>query len=126
MTELVGQIKDKREVLKKGIEERKDKAWHSQSNWPAFVVLMLVVIVCVVIGLVACKMRTHMTAAFMAARIERTSTMREVPYCPPTIGPCPVPSTMAEVSSATLAITVIILTLIVVVMWIKRKKRCRI
>ena len=56
-----------------------------------------------------------MTAAFMAARIEGTSAMREVPYCPP-IGPCPVPSRMSEVSSATLAITVI---------WIKRKRKAQ-
>ena len=123
MTELVGRIKDRREALKKVATEGKSKAWHSPSNWPAFVALTLVVVVCVVIGLVACKMRTHMTAAFMAARIERTSAMREVPYCPPTIGPCPVPSTMADISSATLAITVIILTLIVVVMWIRRKRK---
>ena len=68
MTELVGRIKDRREALKKVATEGKSKAWHSPSNWPAFVALTLVVVVCVIIGLVACKMRTHMTAAFMAVR----------------------------------------------------------
>ena len=125
MTELVCRIKDRWEALKKVIEDGNSRAWHSPSNWPAFVALTLVVVVCVVIGLVACKMRTHMTAAFMVARIERTSAMREVPYCPPTMGPCPVPSMMAEVSSTTLAITVIILTLNVVVMWVRRKRKAQ-
>ena len=103
----------------RGASEGKSKALHSPSNWPALVALTLVFHSVYSHGLVACKMCTHMTAAFMAARIERTSANREVPYCLPTPGLCPVPSRMAEVSSATLAVTIIILTLIVVVRWMR-------
>ena len=67
-------------------------------------------------------MKAHIMAAFIAAQIERTSATREISYCPPTIGPCHVSSTMAEVLSGTLEVAVIILTLIVVVMWLKRKR----
>ena len=126
MTELVGRIKDRREVLERGHQVTSQRAWHSPSNWPAFVALTLVVVVCVVIGIVACKLRSQVTAAFMAARIERASALREMPYCPPTTGPCPVPSTIAEMLSAILAVTVIILILIVVVMWMRRKKRANV
>ena len=43
MTELVGRIKGRREALKKVAAEGKSKAWHSPSNWPAFVALTLVI-----------------------------------------------------------------------------------
>ena len=59
MTELVGRIKDRREALKRGASEMKGKAWHSLLNWPAFVALTVVVVVCVVIRLVACKMEAY-------------------------------------------------------------------